>query len=192
MDVSEQGNPEIHHIAAEGRLRFLRAAERHSQCRCRRHRPHSGNICRSVVLHHIQRIPLRVEPRCEIQDCHPDKVSRHDDQDNLDEYRKLLRDRPLIGQGAEGKSDKHRKDRDHNLSDNGKDDLLKFLQQVRHRHSIVPCAREAEQHGKYKCAHHRHDLRDLQLEHNLRQLLQPLHIRHDGQMGDDAVSRRHG
>ena len=140
MDIGKQRDSKIHHVIPEHRLGFLGAAKCNCQCRCGRHCPDSCNICRTVVSDNFQRIASRIDPRRNVEHCHPDKMACHNDQHHLDKHGELLCDRSLIGKSTECKADKYRKDRYDNSGHYFQDDLLKFLQKVRHRNSIRPCA----------------------------------------------------
>ena len=63
--------------------------------------------------------------------------------DNLDEHGKLFCNSPLIGKGTECKRDKHRKDRNYHLGDNGQHNLLELLQHLSNHRGLGPCGGQA-------------------------------------------------
>ena len=77
---------------------------------------------------------LCIDARRPVENCKPDIMARHHDQHHLDKYRSLLCYRAFIGaQAAEGKSDKHRKNRYYDLRYNVQYDLLEFIQNQGYR-----------------------------------------------------------
>ena len=132
-----------------------------------------------------------VEPRQQIQNCQPEVVSHHHDQDHDEEDGQLAGDAALIGQPAEGARDKEGQDGDHHPRDHRQHHPLELLQHLGDDLGPGPGGRQAHQHRKDQRGHHRHDGRDVQVEQQLRRLPQPLRRRLDGQAGDDGVAGPH-
>ena len=187
MDVGEQRNTEINHVLAQHRG-FLCAAQSNCQSRRGGHRADRSDIRRTVVLHYFDRVLARVRARNSIEQRHPDIMTDHNDDDDLDEHRKLLGDRALIRQTAEGGRDKERQNRDDDLGDDGEDNVLHLVKQGLHHFGFGPGDGQTDHQRQRQCAHHVHDRRDLQLEHYLGQLAQAVNLRYDRQVRNECVT----
>lgn len=191
VNVREERYAEVHHVVAERRLGLLRAAQSDGERRCGGHRSDGRDVGRTVVLDYVKRVLAGVDSREAVEQRHPDVVSRHDDEDDLDEYRELLRDAALVRERAEGEGDKERKKRNDYLRDYREDDELELLEGVRDRLRLSPRRREAEAHRKRERAHDGHYRRDVELEDEVRQRLEPFDVRDDGKVRDHDVAGCH-
>ena len=115
-------------------------------------------------------------------------MAEHDDQDDLDKGGELMRDHALIAEVAEGGADVEGENGDDDALHDFQHDVLKFLQQAAGDLAFGPDRREADQQSKGQCTHDGHDLRDVELENNRRQIPKPFHIRHDGEMRDQGIT----
>ena len=86
-------------------------------------------------------------------------MANHDNDDYLKEHRKLFCNSPLIGKGAECKCNKHRKDGNYHLGNNGQHNLLELLQHLSNHRGPGPCGCQAQKKREHQGAHHRHNLR---------------------------------
>ena len=119
-------------------------------------------------------------------------MADHDDDDDLDEYRELLGDGALIRQTAEGGGDKERQQRNDDLGDDGEHDVLDLVEQCLQTLGAGPGDRQTDHQRQRQCAHDVHERRDFELEQHLRQLLQTVNLRYDGQVRNDGVAGGRG
>ena len=190
MDVGKQGDAEVHHVPAQ-HLGLPCSLQGHGQGGRGGHSAHRGEVGGPVVAQDLPGLLPGVEPRQQIQNCQPEVVSHHHDQDHDEEDGQLAGDAALIGQPAEGARDKEGQDGDHHPRDHRQHHPLELLQHLGDDLGPGPGGRQAHQHRKDQRGHHRHDGRDVQVEQQLRRLPQPLRRRLDGQAGDDGVAGPH-
>ena len=191
MDIREQRDAEIDHVLAQN-ARLLRAAQRDGKRRRRGHRADRGDVCRSVVLDDLDGVLARVRARNRVQQQHPQVVADHDDDDDLDEYRELLGNGALIRQTAEGGGDEERQQRDDDLGNDSEHDVLDLVEQRLQALGFGPGDCETDHQRQRQCAHDVHKRRDFELEQHLRQLLQTVNLRYDGQVRNDGVAGGRG
>ena len=121
-----------------------------------------------------------VGPGQAVQHGQPDVVAHHDDQDDDEEHRQLPGDGAFIGQACEGAGDEERKDGDDHAGHDIQHDALELLQDPGDGLGLGPGGGQAHQHGEHQGGHHRHDRSDLQVEQQLREMVETLRRRLDG------------
>ena len=187
VDIRKQGDAEIDQVTAQ-HLALARAVERDGERGGAGHGADSRQVSRAVVAHDLPGALAGVGSGDQIQDRKPDVVAGHDDQDDLHESGQLVGDHALIAQAAEGGADVDGEQGDDDLLNDGQHDVLKLLQQLAGERGLGPDRREAEHQAQGQGAHDGHDLRDVELEDGGLQLAQRLHIRVDGEVGDQRIA----
>ena len=187
VDVGEQGDAEADHILAQD-LALAGAVQSNGQGSGAGHSADSGQVCGTIVAEHFPGVLAGVCTGQQIQDSQPDIVACHDDEDDLDEGGQLVGDHALIAQVAEGSSDIEGQHGDDDLADDVQHDVLEFAEDVAGQLAVGPGSGQANQHAENQGAHDTHDLRDIQLKHNARQLPQASDFGVDGQVRDQRVA----
>ena len=192
MDVGKQGDAKADHILAQD-LALAGAVQSNGQGSGAGHGADSGQVCGTIVAEHFPGVLAGVSACQQIQDRQPDVMAEHDDNDDLQERGQLMGDHALIAQVAESGGNVERQDGNDDLADDVQHDVLELGQEITGELAVGPGSGQANQHTEDQRAHDTHDLRDIQLKHNARQLPQASDFGVDGQVRDQRVagSRAH-
>ena len=192
MDVGKQGDAKADHILAQD-LALAGAVQSDSQGGGAGHGADSGQVCGTIVAEHFPGVLARVSACQQIQDRQPDVMADHDDNDDLQERGQLMGDHALIAQIAERGGNVERQDGNDDLADDVQHDVLELGQEITGELAVGPGSGQANQHAENQRAHDTHNLGDIQLKHNARQLPQASDFGVDGQVRDQRVagSRAH-
>ena len=118
------------------------------------------------MFYYFHRIFSGINTCKSIEQSHPDKVSDHNNDDDLQEDRQLFRNGSFIRKTAEGAGNENWKDWDNNTGNNFQNDFLEFLQKLCSSFCLGPGNCKANQNREHQCTHNAHDLRNFQSKDN--------------------------
>ena len=164
MDICKQRNTKVYQIITKRRLGFAGTLKCYGQgCRAG-HGTDRRHVGRTVIFDDVPAVASGIGACNRVQQCQPDIMSQHNDQNNDQEDRKLLCNTAFIGQSAEGAADQNRKNRDQKTCNDAQYDFLEFFQQSGCRRGVIPNGGKADADRKEQCGHNGHDRRNIQLK----------------------------
>ena len=190
VDVCKQGDAEADHVLTQD-LALAGALQRHTQRSCTGHGTDSGQVSGAVVTQHFPGILAGVSTGQQVQHSQPDVVTDHNDDDDLQKGGQLMGDGALVAQAAEGGGNVEGQNGDDDLAHNVQHDVLELGQKVAGQLAVGPGSSQTHQNAQHQSAHDAHDLGNVQLKDDARQLAQTGNVVVDGQVGDQAVAGAH-
>ena len=143
------------------------------------------------MTQHFPRILAGVRTGQQVQHSQPDVVTDHDDDDDLQEGGQLMGDGALVAQAAEGGGNVEGQNGDDDLAHDVQHDVLELAQEIAGQLAVGPGGSQTHQNAQHQSAHDAHDLGDVQLKDDARQLAQTGNVVVDGQVRDQAVACAH-
>ena len=186
MNVCKERNTEVHEVIAECRLGLSCALQSYGERCCGGHGADCGHVSGAVVLDDIHAVSAGIDACDSVEQGEPEIVAYHDNYDDNQENRELLCDAALIRQRAEGGSDEQREHRNQELRDNRENNLLELFENVGGNGCVIPDSCESHRDREEECGHDAHNRRNLELEDNVRKLLQSVNVRIDREMRQDC------
>ena len=186
MNVCKERNAEVHEVIAECRLGLSCALQSYGERCCGGHGADCGHVSGAVVLDDIHAVSAGIDACDSVEQGEPEIVAYHDNYDDNQENRELLCDAALIRQRAEGGSDEQREHRNQELRDNRENNLLELFENVGGNVCVIPDSCESHRDREEECGHDAHNRRNLELEDNVRKLLQSVNVRIDREMRQDC------
>ena len=143
------------------------------------------------MTQHFPGVLAGVSTGQQVQHSQPDVVAGHNDDDDLQEGGQLMGDGALVAQAAEGGGNVEGQHGDDDLAHDVQHDVLELSKEVAGQLAVGPGGSQTNQNAQHQSAHNAHDLGNVQLKDNARQLAQTGNIVVDGQVGDQAVACAH-